>query len=103
MWRCETGHAHRSGPVERERDNIMQGMLSAGGKQQPVDSQCDTGTVRQTGFQCSKQVLVHANRCITRCLTATALHAETPPLFTGIGQLVKTVCQLHTIQVHLET
>jgi hypothetical protein len=98
----ETSHVLGSGPVEGKRDNIMQGMLSGGGEQQPVDSQRHTGTVRQPGFQCRKQVLIHANCRIARFVTAPALRAETTPLFAGISKLVKTVCQFEAIEVHLE-
>jgi hypothetical protein len=78
-------------------------MLSGGGEQQPVDSERHTGTVRQPGFQCRKQVLVDANRRGTHFITAPAFRAETAPLFACIGQLVKTVRELDTIEVHLET
>ena len=92
-----------SGRIEWKGNHVMQGIRTTGNHYQPVHSQRNTGTIRQSGLQCRQQPFIHTDRLeIVMSATFEVVH-EPCSLFSRVSQFIKSIRQLNTIQIGLET
>jgi len=71
--------------------------------QKTVYAQCHTGTVGQPGLQGMEKTTINGWDRLSLFPPAFQVGLKSQPLFLVIPQFVKTVCQLHAVEVELET
>ena len=92
----------RSRPVDREGDDLVDGLAAGGEHDQAVDTQGDAGAVGQTVLECGEKAPIGLGARQVPLPTQREVGLETTSLLDGVAELVVAVGELDALDIHLE-